>query len=137
VLILRVSANPGSLFRLKDMSVEAEAVLGYNKAEILNREFSIVLPPPIAENHNAYMNRALTTGQWRSVSIDFPAQIRKKNGYYTQITLHIKIRPVLDEGIQFLGLFFQSDKRILIGSKMFTPKNKVISTLEMIFSHCF
>ncbi|HET9717409.1 MAG TPA: PAS domain S-box protein [Pseudolabrys sp.] len=54
---------------MQSFSTAAERLFGYRASEALGQNVNILMPPPYRENHNAYLERYLQTGERRIIGI--------------------------------------------------------------------
>jgi two-component system sensor kinase FixL len=54
---------------IQSFSAAAERLFGYRAAEAVGRNVKILMPPPYRENHDAYIERYLRTGERRIIGI--------------------------------------------------------------------
>jgi two-component system, LuxR family, sensor kinase FixL len=54
---------------IQSFSSAAERLFGYSSAEVRHRNISTLMPSPYREEHDAYLNRYLTTGERRIIGI--------------------------------------------------------------------
>ena len=41
-------------------------MFGWNKAELRGKNVNIIIPPPLAEHHSAYVRNYIQSGEWQS-----------------------------------------------------------------------
>src|SRR3546814_979582 len=55
--------------KMLSFSAAAERLFGYTQAEVLGANVSMLMPSPYRERHDGYLERYLTTGERRIISI--------------------------------------------------------------------
>ncbi|TIV62950.1 MAG: PAS domain S-box protein, partial [Mesorhizobium sp.] len=61
-------------------STAAEILFGYKAGEVIGRNVKMLMPPPYREQHDAYMQRYLTTGERRIIGLGRTVTGMRKDG---------------------------------------------------------
>jgi two-component system sensor kinase FixL len=67
----------------------AERLFGYTAPEVLGRNVSILMPPPFSDDHDAYLQRYLTTGVRHIIGIGREVTGRRKDGSTFPVDLSV------------------------------------------------
>lgn len=79
-----VSANPAT-----------EAMFGYTQKELLGRNVKLLMPAPIAKEHDSYLKRYRTTGKARVIGSDREFMAQRKDGTLFPIDLTVsELKPL-------------------------------------------
>ncbi len=65
---------------MQSFSAAAERLFGYSAAEALGAKVDILMPPPYRDNHDAYIERYLSTGERRIIGIGRVVVGERKDG---------------------------------------------------------
>ena len=65
---------------IESLSTTAERLFGYDHAEVVGRNVSILMPSPDRERHDAYIGRYLATGEKRIIGIGRIVVGQRKDG---------------------------------------------------------
>jgi len=79
-----------------------ERIFGYTAAEAVGRNISILVPPPVAGEHDKYLARYLNTGDARILGITREVSARRKDGSVFPIELSIS-ELIINGNRQFIG----------------------------------
>ena len=81
----------------------AEKLFGYTAKEVLGRNVSLLMPEPFRHEHDAYVNRYLTTGEKRVIGIGRRVQAINKDGEVFPI--HLSLSEFSTQGARmFVGI---------------------------------
>jgi two-component system sensor kinase FixL len=75
--------------RIEAFNRGAQELFGYPEAEVLGRNVSILMPSPHHEQHDAYLERYLTTGEARIVGIGREVSGRRRDGTLFPVQLSV------------------------------------------------
>ena len=65
---------------IESFSPSAETMFGYHAGEVIGRNVSLLMPSPYREQHDAYLERYLTTGERRIIGIGRVVTGQRKDG---------------------------------------------------------
>ncbi|MFD0914818.1 PAS domain S-box protein [Pseudahrensia aquimaris] len=74
---------------VRSFSKAAEALFGYDEAEVIDRNVEMLMPSEHANQHDSYMDRYKRTGEKRIIGIGRRLEARKKDGTVFPINLAI------------------------------------------------
>lgn len=116
--ILTISGNPETLGIVVNSNEEIFKVLGFQKKEIIGEYIEKVMPQVYGQMHAGFMMRFIETGESHIMNeerVVFP--IHKKK-YMTPCTLVLKVLPLLDNGLHFVGFLrdYIEDLRLVKGT---------------------
>lgn len=80
-----------------------EALFGYSAADVIGRNVSMLMPGNYAAEHDAYIDRYLTTGQRQIIGIGRAVYARHKGGNIFPVELSVG-ESVTPAGRQFIGI---------------------------------
>ncbi len=75
--------------RIESLSTTAERLFGYSIDEAVGRNVSLLMPSPYREQHDAYLNRYLATGERRIIGIGRIVVGQRKDG--TTFPMHLTV----------------------------------------------
>lgn len=75
--------------RILSFNPAAEAMFGYQADEVIGNNVSCLMPSPFRDEHDAYLERYLKTGERRIIGIGREVMARKKNGDVFPIELAV------------------------------------------------
>jgi len=106
-----ISASHKTMGIMTDIGSAISEKLGYTKAELLNRNVSVLMPKIFAEVHDQLLTAYLLNTSEKSHDphrnkIVFPAD---KNGYLIPCNVVVYILPTLKEGIRLAGFLREVD----------------------------
>jgi len=117
IMVVLASAdihNPGEIV---DANNEVESMLGYKTSEVIGRNVSMFQPPTIGEHHQKYMNKFVSTQNYRSLSVDLIIHMKSKQGYFVIILCQVKFLSTITQGVRFMGLFYPAKHEHVIAGR--------------------
>ncbi len=113
----------------------AESIFGYPAIEVLGKNIKCLMPDSIAEQHDGYLQRYLSTRQATIIGLRRETQGRRKNGQIFPILLRINPMQIDDE-ISFSGFIDDiSDTKELEIQLMRAQKLEAIGQLAAGLAH--
>jgi len=88
----------------------AERMFGYTESEVIGQNLALLMPSPDREQHDAYIERYLTTGEAKIIGVGREVTGRRRDG--TVFPLHLAVGEVrVGGGRKFAGLMHDLTKR--------------------------
>src|SRR3954453_12351379 len=75
--------------RIEAFNPAAERLFGYSEAEVLGRNVSMLMPEPYRREHDAYIERYLSTGERRIIGIGREVTGQRRDG--STFPLHLSV----------------------------------------------
>ncbi len=95
----------------------AERMFGYPESEIIGRNVSVLMPSPQHEEHDAYLERYLTTGATKIIGIGREVMGRRRDG--SIFPLHLSVGDMRIGGTRkFTGLLHDLTNRAQLGDRL-------------------
>ena len=95
----------------------AERLFGYTAAEITGQNVSMLMPPPYAEEHDAYIRRYLTTRDPHIIGIGREVIARRRDG--TTFPVHLSVAEISPEGrTKFTGIVRDLTDRVKLEKRL-------------------
>ena len=95
---------------IQSFSRTAERYFGYEAAEVIGRNVSMLMPAPYQEQHDGYLERYLTTGERRIIGIGRIVVAQRKDGSTFPIELSVG-EVISEEGRFFTGFIRDLSER--------------------------
>jgi two-component system sensor kinase FixL len=97
--------------RIEAFNRGAQDLFGYPEDEVLGRNVSILMPSPPHEQHDAYLERYLTTGEAKIIGIGREVTGRRRDG--SLFPVHLSVREMRIGGERkFTGMLRDLTKRV-------------------------
>ena len=97
--------------RIEAFNRGAQELFGYPEAEVVGRNVSILMPSPHHEQHDAYLDRYLTTGEARIIGSGREVTGRRRDG--TIFPVHLSVGEMRIGGTRkFTGMLRDLTKRV-------------------------
>lgn len=81
----------------------AEKIFGYTKAEALNHDLTLIIPPPYKEEHHSYVRRYLATRTARVIGRHVQLKALRKNGEEFPLSISFSMAEIGDN-LYFTGI---------------------------------
>jgi len=95
----------------------AERLFGYTEADVLGKNVNVLMPSPYHEEHDAYMQRYLTTGEKRIIGIGREVTGLRHDG--TTFPVHLSVGEMSVNGERkFTGILHDLSARIRMEEKL-------------------
>ena len=103
--------------RIEAFNAAAERLFGYPASEALGRNVNILMPSPYHEEHDAYVQRYLTTGNPRIIGIGREVTGRRRDG--TTFPLHLSVGEMSVGGERkFTGILHDLSGRVELEERL-------------------
>jgi len=96
--------------RIEGFNRGAQDIFGYHEEEVLGRNVSMLMPSPQHEEHDAYLERYLTTGEARIIGIGREVTGRRRDGKLFPVQLSVQEMRIGGER-KFTGMLHDLSKR--------------------------
>lgn len=100
---------------IQSVNRATEKMFGYDAAEMVGSNVSMLMPPPYQEEHDGYLERYRRTGERRIIGIGREVQARRKNG--TSFPIDLAVSEV-EPGRLFTGMIRDLSDRKLAESRL-------------------
>jgi two-component system sensor kinase FixL len=97
--------------RIESFNRGAQALFGYPEEEVLGRNVSILMPSPYHEEHDAYLERYLTTGEAKIIGVGREVSGRRRDGTVFPVQLSVREMRIGGER-KFTGMLQDLTKRV-------------------------
>ena len=118
--IIIANGDKGSEGIIEACNGEVENIFKYKPSDIKGMNLSHLMPKLFAKDHSKYMERYFQVGEKKLIDkIDFSCFAKDKNSSVIKIKLAIKLFPILNDNVLFVGLILKEniDDIILMDSK--------------------
>jgi len=103
--------------RVESFNTAAQSMFGYSAAETIGRNVSMLMPPPLSDEHDGYIRRYLETGQQHVIGIGREVTGRRKDG--SLFPLHLSVaRAAIAGEIRFTGILRDLTERNALEAKL-------------------
>jgi PAS domain S-box-containing protein len=103
--------------RIESFNSAAQRMFGYAASDVIGSNVSVLMPPAIAEEHDAYIRRYLETGEQRIIGIGREVSGRRKDG--TLFPLHLSVgRAAIAGDIRFTGILRDLTERNVMEARL-------------------
>jgi two-component system sensor kinase FixL len=103
--------------RIEAFNRGAERLFGYPEAEVVGRNVNMLMPSPYHEEHDAYLQRYLTTGDARIIGTGREVTGRRRDG--TTFPLHLSVGEMNVGGVRkFTGMLHDLTGRVRLEDQL-------------------
>ncbi len=121
--------------RIEFFNPAAERLFGYASAEVTDRNVSMLMPSPYAEEHDHYLKRYLMTGDRHVIGIGREVTARRKDG--STFPIHLSVGELsLDGETRFTGIVRDLTDRVNLEKKLREESGLVrVGELAAVLAH--
>ena len=113
--IIIANGDKGSEGIIEACNGEIENIFKYKPSDIKGMNLSHLLPRLFAKDHSKYMERYFKVGEKKLIDkIDFSSFRKDKNNSIINIILAIKLFPILNDNVLFVGLILKENIDVII-----------------------
>jgi two-component system sensor kinase FixL len=103
--------------RIEAFNRGAERLFGYPEAEVIGRNVNMLMPSPYHEEHDAYLQRYLTTGEARIIGTGREVAGRRRDG--TTFPVHLSVGEMHVGGVpKFTGMLHDLTSRVRLEDQL-------------------
>ncbi len=103
--------------RIESFNPGAQRLFGYAESDVLGRNVSMLMPSPYQDEHDAYIQRYLTTGQAKIIGIGREVTGRRRDG--TVFPLHLSVGEMSIGGERkFTGMLHDLSPRVQLEERL-------------------
>lgn len=127
-----ISIDPHGMITL--FNPAAEAMFGYDAAEVVGRNVSMLMPPPYRDEHDEYLRRYHQTGDARAIGQIRAVHARRKTGEVFPIELAVSESRIADE-ILYTAILRDVTERLATQEALRSERDfaeRLIDTAQMI-----
>lgn len=99
--VVTCSGDEQTIGTILDVNNVLKKVFHYTKREVLGQNVSKLMPEIIGNCHNSFMKRIFELNSFDKFEKILYAEV--KEGHMIQVLLHVKILPIISEGIHIVG----------------------------------
>ena len=115
--------------RIETFNPAAERLFGYSEAEVLGRNVSMLMPEPYRREHDAYIERYLSTGERRIIGIGREVTGQRRDG--STFPLHLSVGEADVEGERkFTGIIHDLSARVRLEDRLRSSEARWRSIVE-------
>lgn len=125
---------------VESMNPAAEKIFGFQSAEVVGKNVSMLMPSPYREEHDGYLANYLRSGQARIIGIGREVMGRRKDG--TAFPMDLAVSEVRLAGRRLFTGFVRdiserkkSEARLADLAQTLAEKNKELETIVYVASH--
>jgi two-component system sensor kinase FixL len=102
---------------IEAFNAAAVRMFGYEERDVLGRNVSLLMPSPFREQHDAYIERYLATGEQKIIGIGREVTGLKKDG--STFPVHLSVGEILIEGERkFTGILHDLTQRVRMETRL-------------------
>ena len=103
--IIICNGDNGKEGLIEKVNLEFEKIFKYNSNELINKDITILMPKIFASQHKEFMQNFINIGEKYIICTkEYYTFAKDKNNSIILIKLYIKIFPVLNDSIYFIGM---------------------------------
>ncbi len=136
-----IAAAPDSIVAIDlagiiiDFNPAAERLFGYDAAEVIGRNVSVLMPNPHREHHDQYIHRYLQTGESQIIGMGREVQALRKDGRHVTIDLSVcEIRTETDHF--FTGIIRDITVRKAVDARLAECEQALVNTQLELMRKC-
>jgi len=102
-----------------DCSTNISNFYGWQASEMKDRPIAILMPPFYRQRHDSFLVDHFNTGKTKTLNTTGIVPVKRSNGYIHPTWIHIKVSPIMEKGIFYVGLLrpCKTNQRMIVVRK--------------------
>ena len=124
-MMFRVCGSKESLGLIREVNVETEEVLGYQRSELKGHKINKLMCQPLADVHDIFMTKFYETLISNKVNKSSYQYAKERSGFLVPIQLLVRLVPDLSKSLEFCALGYRNENSPYTLAKTNKTRNRV------------
>jgi len=116
---ITMSGLRSKLGQIIDCSANIANFYGWQRSEIKDKPITLLMPPYYRKRHDSFLLDHFNTGKTKTLNTTGIVPVKRSNGYIHPTWIHVKVSPVMEQGIFYVGLLrpCKTNRRMIVVKK--------------------